>query len=110
MIRTFKDAVKFLEAYIPTPEKKHPGVLGQRRMQYLMDLLGNPQLTYPTIHVGGTSGKGSTVTIIASILATKYKVGLHTSPHLEKITERIKIIGKVKSQKSKVKSTSQNLK
>ena len=89
---TFIDAVKFLESYIPSSEKKHPGELGLARMQYLMDLLGNPQITYPTIHVGGTSGKGSTATIIASILATKYKVGLHTSPHLEKITERIKIL------------------
>ncbi|MBI5452471.1 bifunctional folylpolyglutamate synthase/dihydrofolate synthase [Candidatus Gottesmanbacteria bacterium] len=93
MIKTFSQAVKFLERYIPTPEKKHPGELGLRRMEYLMNLLGNPQLKYPTIHVGGTSGKGSTATIIASILATKYKVGLHTSPHLVKITERIKIFG-----------------
>ncbi|MBI4990786.1 bifunctional folylpolyglutamate synthase/dihydrofolate synthase [Candidatus Gottesmanbacteria bacterium] len=93
MIKTFSQAVKFLERYIPTPEKKHPGELGLRRMEYLMNLLGNPQFRYPTIHVGGTSGKGSTATIIASILATKYKVGLHTSPHLVKITERIKIFG-----------------
>lgn len=91
MIRTFNQAVKYLEGFIPTPDKKHPGSLGLRRMQLLMDLLGNPQNAYPTIHVGGTSGKGSTATIIASILATKYKVGLHTSPHLVKINERIKI-------------------
>ena len=93
MIRTFSEAVKFLEHYIPTKAKKHPGEFGLRRMEYLMELLGNPQLKYPTIHVGGTSGKGSTATIIASILATKYKVGLHTSPHLVSITERIRIYG-----------------
>lgn len=92
MIKTFADAVKFLEKYIPTPEKKHPGQLGLVRMQYLIDLFGNPQLAYPTIHVGGTSGKGSTATIIASILSTNYKVGLHTSPHLVRVTERIKIM------------------
>ena len=97
MIKTFNQAVRFLEQYIPTPDKKHLGELGLKRMQYLMELLGNPQLRYPTIHVGGTSGKGSTATIIASILATKYKVGLHTSPHLVKINERIKILSKPKS-------------
>ncbi len=97
MIKTFNEAVKYLERYIPTPDKKHPGELGLRRMEYFMGLLGNPQQHYPTIHVGGTSGKGSTATIIASILSTKYKVGLHTSPHLVKINERIKIIDKRKA-------------
>ncbi len=107
MIKTFDQAVKFLEQYIPTPEKKHPGELGLARMKYLMDLLDNPQLKYPTIHVGGTSGKGSTATIIASILATKYRVGLHTSPHLVRINERIKILGNIKYQISNIKDTYQ---
>lgn len=93
MVKTFSQAVDFLEKYIPSPDKKHPGELGIKRMRYFMDMLGNPQLRYPTIHVGGTSGKGSTATFIASILSTKYKVGLHTSPHLVKITERIKLNG-----------------
>jgi len=91
MIRTYESAVKFLEKYIPTPDKKYPGKMGLLRMQYLANLLGNPQRKYKTIHVGGTSGKGSVATIIASILGTKYKVGLNTSPHLEKITERIQL-------------------
>ena len=89
MIKTFKETVKFLEGFIPTPEKKHPGKLGIERMQYVVELLGNPQYAYPTIHVGGTSGKGSTATLIASILSTRYLVGLHTSPHLVKVNERI---------------------
>ena len=89
MIRTKNSAVKFLERYVPTKEKKHPGELGLLRMRELITHLDNPQLRYPTIHVGGTSGKGSTATIIASILATRFKVGLHTSPHLVKINERI---------------------
>ena len=97
MIKIFTEAVnpdsigvKFLERYIPIPEKKHPGELGLKRMRKLVELLGNPQFDYPTIHVGGTSGKGSTSTIIATILAQKYKVGLHTSPHLVRINERIR--------------------
>ncbi|OGG32269.1 hypothetical protein A3I51_02875 [Candidatus Gottesmanbacteria bacterium RIFCSPLOWO2_02_FULL_38_8] len=103
MIRTYKEAVKFLEKYIPTSEKKYPGKLGLERMEYLVKLLGNPQNSLRTIHVGGTSGKGSTATIIAFLLATKYKVGLHTSPHLEKVNERIKIVSSIKYQVSSIK-------
>lgn len=88
----FNDIIKFIERYIPAPDKKYPGELGLERMKYLVSLLGDPQFSYPVIHVGGTSGKGSTATIIASILATKYKVGLHTSPHLVKVNERMKIL------------------
>lgn len=94
MIKTFAEAVKFLSRLIPPPDKKFLGKEGFERMEYLVNEIDNPQLKYPTIHVGGTSGKGSTATIIASILATKYKVGLNTSPHLERITERIKINNK----------------
>lgn len=94
MISSFEESVRFLESFIPPPEKKHPGKLGLERMKYLVNLLGNPQLKYPTIHVGGTSGKGSTATIVVSILAAKYKVGLHTSPHLGRINERVGIFSR----------------
>ncbi|MBI2617758.1 bifunctional folylpolyglutamate synthase/dihydrofolate synthase [Candidatus Gottesmanbacteria bacterium] len=98
MIDSFPAAVKFLENYIPDPTKKFPGELGLLRMRTLMEFLGNPQDSYPTIHVGGTSGKGSAATLIASILSQKYIVGLHTSPHLVSIRERIKIFSKNKQQ------------
>ena len=89
-----------MDFFIPPPEKKYPGELGLKRMEKLMELLGNPQLSYQTIHVGGTSGKGSTATIIASILAQKYRVGLHTSPHLVRVNERVKVMSNVKVQMS----------
>lgn len=56
--------------------------------------LGNPQDSYPTVHIAGTNGKGSVSVAVASILgAAGYTVGLNTSPHLEKLNERIVIDG-----------------
>ncbi|OGG07046.1 hypothetical protein A3D05_02020 [Candidatus Gottesmanbacteria bacterium RIFCSPHIGHO2_02_FULL_40_24] len=91
MIKTYEEAVKYLEKFIPTADKRHPGELGIVRMRLLAALLDNPQNKFKTIHVAGTSGKGSTATILANILARKYRVGLHTSPHLERLNERIAI-------------------
>jgi len=93
MIKTFSEAVEYLESLIPAKKaSKFPGLLGLQRQKYLMNLLGNPQDKYPTIHITGTSGKGSTAYLISSILTSAgYKVGLHISPHLISITERIQI-------------------
>ena len=55
-----------------------------------MDLMGQPQLSYPVIHITGTNGKGSTTQIITQLLiAHGLQVGTYTSPHLEALTERI---------------------
>jgi dihydrofolate synthase/folylpolyglutamate synthase len=68
------------------------------RIRHLLTLLGDPHLTFPSIHVGGTSGKGSTATIIATILKEAgYKTGLHTSPHLQILNERHQINGQIVS-------------
>ena len=64
------------------------------RMTSLLAHLGDPHLRYPTIHVGGTSGKGSTATMIAAAMtASGKRTGLHTKPHLTSITERARIDG-----------------
>jgi dihydrofolate synthase/folylpolyglutamate synthase len=64
------------------------------RMRAFLRLLGDPHRTYPTIHVGGTSGKGSTSTMIAAALqAAGRRTGLHTKPHLHSMTERARIDG-----------------
>ncbi|MGI9532814.1 bifunctional folylpolyglutamate synthase/dihydrofolate synthase [Lutimonas sp.] len=56
--------------------------------------LNNPQEKFPSIHVAGTNGKGSTSHMISSILQEAgYKVGLYTSPHLKDFRERIRING-----------------
>lgn len=60
----------------------------------LAGMLGDPQSRFKAIHVTGTNGKGSTSAMIASILrAAGYSVGLYTSPHLERFTERIVVDG-----------------
>ena len=65
-----------------------------RRVERLMEMLGNPHLATPVIHVAGSKGKGSTCAMIASGLkAAGFKVGLYTSPHLHSFTERIQIGG-----------------
>ncbi len=66
------------------------------RIIHLLSLIGNPQRSYPVIHVGGTSGKGSTSTMISSVLNTAgYKTGLHTSPHIQIINEGFQINNKI---------------
>jgi dihydrofolate synthase/folylpolyglutamate synthase len=64
------------------------------RIRAFVHELGDPQLRYPTVHVAGTSGKGSTATMLAAVLqASGKRVGLHTKPHLVSVTERIRIDG-----------------
>lgn len=65
-------------------------------MRKLLNRLGDPQSAYPSIHVAGTKGKGSVATMTGSILtASGFRVGVYTSPHLEKINQRMAINGQV---------------
>jgi dihydrofolate synthase/folylpolyglutamate synthase len=64
------------------------------RIAALVDILGSPQLSYPTIHIGGTNGKTSTSRMIDSLLFEMgLRTGRFTSPHLESFLERISING-----------------
>jgi dihydrofolate synthase / folylpolyglutamate synthase len=64
------------------------------RISALVDILGSPQLSYPTIHVGGTNGKTTTSRMIDSLLFEMgLRTGRFTSPHLESYLERISING-----------------
>src|SRR6202012_4082477 len=65
------------------------------RITALMDLLGSPQLGYPSIHVAGTNGKTSVTRMVDALLtALQRRTGRTTSPHLQSAVERIAIDGK----------------
>ncbi|MCA9499257.1 MAG: hypothetical protein KC588_08690, partial [Nitrospira sp.] len=75
--------------------------LGLEAITDILARLENPQRGYPTIHVAGTNGKGSSSAMLASILqATGYRVGLYTSPHLIDFRERIRVQGTDISEES----------
>ena len=64
------------------------------RIEMLMDLLGHPERSFDVIHIAGTNGKSSTARMVDSLLrAFHRRVGLVTSPHLQRVTERIGIDG-----------------
>ena len=67
---------------------------GLDRTRRMLAAAGNPHLAYPTIHVGGTNGKGSVAAIMESVLRHDgRRTGLYTSPHLADFRERIRIDG-----------------
>ena len=67
---------------------------GLTRMETLVDAMGNPHEALRAVHVAGTNGKGSTAAMVAAIAtAAGLKTGLHTSPHLTHVTQRMRIDG-----------------
>ena len=90
---TFASATSYLLGTInETLSRRMPNRLD--RMRAFLAALGDPQEKYPIVHVGGTSGKGSTSTMIAAALSRAgHKTGLHTKPHLASVTERSRIDG-----------------
>jgi dihydrofolate synthase / folylpolyglutamate synthase len=65
-------------------------------MRTLMTALGNPERNFTSVLVAGTNGKGSTSSTLASILSRAgYRTGLYTSPHLNRVNERIQVNGAV---------------
>ena len=64
------------------------------RIAALMDVLGDPQRAYPSIHITGTNGKTSTARMIEALLgAFELRTGRYTSPHVQSVTERISLDG-----------------
>lgn len=69
---------------------------GLETVAALCRAFGNPQLKFKSIHVGGTNGKGSTSSLLASVMMEAgHRVGLYTSPHLVDFRERIRVNGEM---------------
>ncbi len=95
----YEQALAFLFGRIDY-ERVAAGSYGSRefrlgRMRELLARLDSPHRAYPIVHVAGTKGKGSTAAMIAAVLsAAGYRTGLYSSPHLERIEERMAIDGR----------------
>ena len=86
---------QFPDMSLQLGRKTHPPKFSLENMRVLASQLGHPENNSPSIHVAGTNGKGSLVSICASVLrAAGYKVGQYTSPHYGESLAGIKINGK----------------
>src|SRR6476646_8719410 len=87
--KTPEEGLAFLTSLSPSVVR-----MGLDRMQSALRALGSPEKNFPSVHVAGTNGKGSTCAFTAACLTMQgYKVGLYTSPHLLRINERIRVSG-----------------
>ncbi len=95
-MRTYSEALAYLNRYtnyeLQRTARLVPEVLRLDRVRALLERLGNPHRAYPSVHIAGSKGKGSTAAMVASILRTAgYRTGLYTSPHLHTPRERIRV-------------------
>jgi len=88
---TYEDA----EAYLADTAPPGKSVYGLGRINHLLDLLDHPENHFPCVTIVGTNGKGSVLAFMDSLLrAHGVKVACHIKPHLESVTERIRIDGR----------------
>lgn len=102
-IRTYDAAMKYLFAQTDYEQmlrvRYNEDTFNLNRMRLLLRKLSDPHKKIKTVHIAGTKGKGSTATMLATMLeACGHKVGLYTSPHICDIRERIRINGEMISQ------------
>ena len=94
---TYDESVRALLALgreLASPQQARVQKFGLENISILAEALGNPHRAMPCAHIAGTNGKGSTAAMLSSILrAAGLRTGLYTSPHLERINERIRIDG-----------------
>jgi dihydrofolate synthase/folylpolyglutamate synthase len=93
----FQEAVRYLLSLgmeLAAPTQAAAAKFNLENITILAKNLGHPEQKYPSIHIAGTNGKGSTAAFLESILRhAGYRTGLYTSPHLERINERIRVNG-----------------
>ncbi len=92
----YQEALEYLLRFADYERLPRSGIVWDlRRIERLLERMGNPQHAARSVHVAGTKGKGSASAMIASILTQAgYRTGLYTSPHLLSFTERIQVNGK----------------
>ncbi len=98
---TYKQTVELLFTTLPVYQRIGDAAIKKdlTNIRKLCELLNAPQLSFESIHVAGTNGKGSTSHMLSSIFqATGKKVGLYTSPHYIDFRERIKVNGNLISE------------
>ncbi len=96
VFRGIQEAFGYLESFTNFEQLK-PHLRDYRldRMKALLDMFGNPERAFRSVHVAGSKGKGSTATFIASIFtAMGYRTGLYLSPHVCSYKERITLSGR----------------
>ena len=101
MNQSYKETLQYLYRQLPMFQRVGPAAFKKDLSNTiaLCDYLGQPQKTFPSIHLAGTNGKGSTTHILAAILqASGKRVGVYTSPHYKDFRERIKINGQLVSK------------
>src|SRR5262245_13599129 len=93
----FEQAVSYLLSLgreLAAPTQAAAAKFNLENIQLLTRHLGHPENGYPSAHIAGTNGKGSTAAFLQAVLRQAgYRTGLYTSPHLERINERIQIDG-----------------
>src|SRR5271157_4586914 len=93
----YETAVRYLLSLgreLAAPTQASAAKFDLQNITVLAERLGRPDRAYPTVHVAGTNGKGSTAAFLEAILRDAgFRTGLNTSPHLERINERIRISG-----------------
>lgn len=90
MFQSYDEAIDWIHSLL-----NHGIKPGLERMEWMLEQLDHPERRLKTVHVGGTNGKGSTVTYMRTVLEESgYEVGTFTSPYIESFTERIAVNGK----------------
>jgi dihydrofolate synthase/folylpolyglutamate synthase len=93
----YESAVRYLLSLgreLAAPTQAAAAKFDLENITVLAERLGRPDRAYPSAHIAGTNGKGSTAAFLESILRRSgFRTGLNTSPHLERINERIRIEG-----------------
>jgi dihydrofolate synthase/folylpolyglutamate synthase len=93
----YQTAVRYLLSLgreLAAPTQAAAAKFDLENITILAERLGRPDRAYPSAHIAGTNGKGSTAAFLESVLRRSgFRTGLNTSPHLEKINERIRVNG-----------------